>query len=296
MDRRVGGALLLAIVMIVAVVLPNLHPKAIAGRAGMAAVPPVPYVGECLLQPPPDPSVVSPGQSFRLGRCSGTHYGEVAEVVLIGAAHADRMGGRLPENKPCSDETGYLGWSPTVPALPGVQWRPIDVPVFDLSPSDLQRAFGQNWVVCLVTPSTPGASYSGSIRNAMATGRLPDAFAECLTTISALLPATSCSTPHRFEAFGFAELPLAYRDQAGLDATCRAIVKSSTRMADATAGGALTIRAAPFHWDPAGDPAAGFPNHPADQAAEAVCVAGVTGSRLLAGTLFGIDARPLPWA
>ncbi len=260
-------------------------------------IPAPPRVGQCLLQPPPNPAVVvGGGGSYRLGRCSASHYGEVAEVVDGTKAKVQTPAGLAYSLPPCADESAYLGWAPPVPARPQVRWRSIEVNTITMDPTVLQRAFGQHWVICVVIPSTPGASYRGSVKNALSTGRLPASYAQCVISLRSPNWETPCDQPHRYEIFGTAVLSDGYRDQRSLDADCLAIVRSSSGMADVTAAGALAVTAVPFHWDAVGDQQPGWPAVQADQAAEAVCAIGATGSRVLTGTLFGIGAHPLPWA
>ncbi|MET3807315.1 hypothetical protein ABIB25_004338 [Nakamurella sp. UYEF19] len=299
-DRRVRGALMLALVMLAAIVVPNAVGRTVSGTAVLGRIPAEPRVGQCLLQTPPEPGVAAGRSwSFRLGGCSGAHYGEVSEVLLdpastgTGPATADQPTYSL---KPCGDGSAYLGWSPPVKSSDAVRWRSIELTVITLNPTKLQVAFGQHWIVCVVTPSTEGASYTGSVRGALSTGRLPALFGQCLTTVAVLSATIDCAQAHRYEVFALADVSTAFRDQPALDSDCRAFVASATHLADLTAGGALRVAAVPFHFDATGNPRPGLSSNPPDMAVEAMCTIGVTGTRLLAGTLFGIGSGPLPWA
>jgi hypothetical protein len=294
-DRRVKGILLLAVVLLAAVVLPNLSAQRLAGVPILGTVPAPPHVGQCLLQSPASGSRRGSGGTYHLGRCTTTHYGEVAEVVSGATINARSTGDLAPVNA-CGDQNAYLGWSSPVTATAQVQWRPIDLTVMSMNPTPVQRAFGQRWVVCVVSPATAGASYTGSVRGALATGRLPSSFAHCLSSATTTDSAVPCDEPHPVEIFGTAEISTTFRDQAALDADCQVIAKSVIRRSDPTAGGALTIKATPFHWDSTGDPETGFSDLRGDLGAGAVCTARVSGVRLLDDTLFGLGSRPLPWA
>jgi hypothetical protein len=300
MDRRIKGVLLLAVVLLAAVVLPNLVPRTVGGAAEIGSIPVPPRVGQCLLQSPRAASGRGNGNSYQLGRCTTLHYGEVAEVVSDATAGA-RSTGDLASARSCGDESSYLGWSPSVPPTAQVRWRTIDLTVINMDPTPVQRAYGQRWSVCVVAPATVGSGYLGSVRNAMTTGRLPAAFAQCLTSRGLTAPtdagsAVSCDRPHPAEVFGTAELASNYQGQRVLDANCLTIARSATRMSDPTAGGALRIQALPFHWDVSGDAKPGLSTGSTTLGAEALCTATVAGHRLLGGSLFGLGTRPLPWA
>ncbi len=294
-DRRVKGVVLLAVVLLAAVVLPNLVPRTVRGTAVLGQVPVPPHVGQCLLQSPQADGRRGTGTSYRLGGCTTQHYGEVAELVSD-ATIAARSTGDLASANACADEDAYLGWASPVVATSRVDWRPIDLTVITMDPTPVQRAFGQHWLVCVVFPATAGTSYTGSVHGALASGRLPSAFAQCLGWRSAAAATVPCDGPHPVEVFGTAELSPVYRDQTALDADCLRIATSAMRRADPTAGGTLTVSALPFHRDATGRKQPGFSVHPDDLGAGALCTAGVKGSRLLDGSLFGLGTNTLPWA
>lgn len=290
------GVLMLVLVLFTATVVPNLQPKTVAGRAHIGAVPPAPHIGQCLLQNPPDPAVLGSEQrSYRLGTCAGPHYGEVARMA---ESSTDQQAATVEtRSDPCSDVSDYLRWAPPVPSIPNVRWQPISVSVVKMVPGALQSAFGQRWVACVVTPPIAGTSYSGSIRNGLSNGRLPTAFASCHLSISVDQSGLiACRRPHRYEIFAYAMLSGGYRDQRSLDLACREIVTASTGRADPTAAGALSIAATPFALDSAGQARPGYPDALMNPDAEAVCAVGVTGSRMLGGSLVGIAEKSLPWA
>ena len=285
---------MLALVLFAAIVLPNLHTKAIAGSAAMGPVPPAPKVGQCLLQDPPDPSEqVRREQPFRLGSCKIAHYGEVAEVVQDAAASVDPS---ALAKDPCGTQAAYLGWSAPSPAVRGVTWQPITVPVIKMVPVARQQSSGQKWVACVVTPANAGVSYTGSVKNALATGLLPAAFAACQVGVVALDGSVTCDIAHRYEVFATATLAAGETNQQQLDADCRAIVVRATGRADPTAAGALTVKTYPFHRDSTGSSQAGFADPESNPGSESVCAVGVSGPQRLKGSLYGIGEKALPWA
>lgn len=291
-DRRIVGLLVVGLVIAAMLAVAGLQGHTVPGSAALGRVPGAPRIGQCLLQAPPEQGGAGAGRSYRLGGCSSTHYGEVAQVS--GATGAD-TGGPADTRADCADPAGFLGWSPPATATP-VHWKPIDVKVIVMSPTALQRAFGQHWVVCVVAPLVSGAAYTGSVRGVLTTGRVPVAFAECTAGLYVLTGSIPCDQPHPYELFASAELPVSFDDQSRLDADCRVIAGAATRLPDVTAGGALDVRAVPFHQNADGATVTGLPDGPSDVGAQAVCLIGVTGNRLLRGSLFGLGTAPLPWA
>lgn len=305
------GVLMLALALFTAAVVPNLQAKAVAGRARIGAVPPPPHLGQCLLQNPPDPTILPSAQrSYRLGNCSGAHYGEVARIIASASARPNSIGGSAAGSTaagsttgsaagddPCADVSEYLGWKPPIASTTNVSWQPISVSVINMVPVALQTAFGQHWVACVITPRVTGASYAGSIRNALSSGKLPTVFANChLSPVVGQAGLIACRLPHRYEIFGYAKLSGGYHDQNALDLECRKIVTAAISRSDPSVGGQLRISSVPFHRDAAGNPQAGYPLRAADSDAEGICAAGVTGSRFLVGSLFGLGEQPLPWS
>lgn len=283
-DNRTAGLLVVGLALVAILTIAGLQPHAVSGRAEMGRVPGAPRIGQCLLQAPDEGGG---GQSFRLGSCGTRHYGEVAQVSELSGA--DDAGAR------CADPADFLGWSPPAASAAHVQWQPIDVNLLRMTPTRLQRSFGQHWVVCVVTPLISGAAYTGSVRGVLATGRVPVAFAECIAALY-LSGSVPCDQPHPYELFASAVLPVTFRNQSGLDADCRSIAARATRMPDLTAGGALDVRAVPFHQNADGATVNGLPDGTGDVGAQALCLVGVTGERLLRGSLFGLGTGPLPWA
>lgn len=286
-DSRIAGLLMVGLALVAVLAITGMQTHAVPGTPELGRVPGAPRVGQCLLQAPPEGGTGA-GASYRLGTCSTTHYGEVAQVSGVT--------GPLEAGAKCADPADFLGWSPPAKSVAKVRWRPIDVNVITMSPTALQQAFGQHWVVCVVTPLISGSAYTGSVRGVLATGRVPVAFAECTAGLYVLTGSIPCDQPHPYELFASAELPVSFRDQSGLDADCRVIAATATRIPDLTAGGALDVRAVPFHQNADGATVTGLPDGPSDVGAQAVCLIGVTGDRLLRGSLFGLGTAPLPWA
>jgi len=294
MDRRMQGVLVLILVLFGAVVVPSLAPKAIAGSATLGRIPPAPRVGTCLLQDPPDLATAVQRQLvYHLGSCVTAHFGEVALVVENASGVVQGSGLSSLKKDPCADQSAYLGWTPPTTIVAGLRWRPINVPVINMVPGTLQRNFGQKWVACVVTPSTSGTSYVGSVKDALHTGKLPAAFAACQFELALNhVGLVNCSQPHRFETFAYAQLSGGFHDPQVLASDCLKIAQLSTSRSDPSFGGALTIGTTAFHFDAAGHQQPGLGDAADDS--EAVCAAQVTGARLLSRSLFGIGDQALP--
>ena len=88
-DRRKWGVLVLAVVLFAAILVPNLHPKSVSGKASAGGVVPgPPSVGTCLQQAPDGmPWAYDNSVQFmtiptvKWGDCDGSHFGEVTQVL-----------------------------------------------------------------------------------------------------------------------------------------------------------------------------------------------------------------------
>src|SRR6476619_2354163 len=118
MDRRVWGTALVALVLMAALVVPNLAGRRIVGSAAPIPVPDPPRVGQCLL------AAVDGGRSVLefnqvtvaaagVGSCGEQNYGEV--VAVAGDVHSfpstvkNRAG--HPEPLACQPAARrYVGW------------------------------------------------------------------------------------------------------------------------------------------------------------------------------------------
>ena len=326
MDRRWPGLLVLLVVLLVAVMVPNVVGKPVAGRPQAERVAGPPAIGDCLTL---EPEVVSRGRGSAevVPRspqpCNADHYAEVVAVIhgvpaagqgASGRATADQ-GATVTDDRnrvACSDAVWrYLGvpvGADHVPVL-DTYWSPVAfADARSFGPLPRQRSSGQTWVACVLhLADTSGwpISYVGSSRNGYAAGTVPTAFALCLYSRNLNSGAAgTCGAPHPMEVFAATSTAKPGLSQQLLDVSCRRIVDRLTKMPDPTAGGRLEVRALTIH-----DPAkavpvtAGVTRTPTpglgtaeDQSGFAACVVVAPGSGQLSGSLLGLATKPVPWA
>lgn len=278
MPRRVTGALILLVGLTVALVLPAVVGRPIAGTAGRPPVPEPPVVGDCLTAPPeraasplilPVAPATAPVAACTSG---GTSFGEVVLVTrastpaALAAVEWDDCGAPLQT---------YLGW-------PSSRWRPAQSAVLALlGPDAEQVAVRQAWVACAITTGPPG--YPGSVRDGF--GPAADRYGDCDPTRPFDPAPRPCDEPHDQEAIGRAVV--GYDDLAGLDQSCTDLVRQRTGLADPTAGGRLAVLVAPV------DPNTVPPDVSAGGQAM-TCGIRVVGTGKLTASLVGIGDRPLP--
>lgn len=262
MTRRWWGALIVAVVLIAAVVVPNVPGRRIAGDpvAGLVAGPP--SAGDCVTwmadpwprfdRPAPQVDDVLDYPTATTGPCPGPDGGPVVgEVVSVDAT--DPPPARISATDYLSglsqcpiDAIGYTGSiAPVVDVGGGVSVVWAAQPEFRytrVGPDRAQRAQGQHWSACLIG-ADDGSPYRGRLRDVLTAGTLPPPFGSCLAAPD---PATAelvpCDRPHAAELIGTARLgprPVT-RDQ--LQRACVAFAGRSLRTADPTRGGAIGIR------------------------------------------------------
>lgn len=164
-----------------------------------------------------------------------------------------------------------------------------------IGPTSRQRATGQSWVACVITPANgqaaTSARYSRSVRDPLDGGVLPVAFATWSNTVNAAgtLPGP-CDRPHHAEGFGVATTSPG-DTQPGLDASYLKLVKWLMRTPDPTRAELLGVRALTTHPDASGTDVEGLGSN-----GDALCIVEPATDRNLHGTLIGLGVNPVPWA
>lgn len=303
-SRSAGLAVMLATFLAVAI-LANVE-----GRRGVtgSAVPGPPIIGACLLDQTDETGGWGFGKppypALHVAPCSGPRWGEVVSVLpnaltsSTSVLTTDASGTQVTDNPVqhrCDDSKFvYLG----VGAVSRPQFGSWFLRTGDIAavgPSAVQRAAGQSWVACIVTPRNGHSAtrYTGSVRNILVNGALPVAFATCSQLAlgpAGILPAR-CDQAHRVEIFGYATTSL--RDtQAQLNASCLELVRSLMRNSDPTKKGLLRIRAFTTHIDLS----TGATTEGLGSNGDATCIVGSFDQHQLIGTLFGLGRNPIPWA
>ncbi len=296
MGRRQWGFLVLAGAVIVALVFSGVQPRRVAGAAHAEPVPGRPDLGDCLLESPTTGGGTATGakRSFRLGSaanggCAAAHYGEIVQLMLSGGTGSD-VG--------CGRADGYLGWTP----LPRgdfnwINWFSLDSTVVPLGPSQRQRAAGQNWAACAALPDgNPGDSYTGSVRNVYAGGRLPSAFGRCSISLNPnRFDKVRCSEPHGYEILSVATVVDPGETQDDVDRSCAAIVDKLTGITSSSTKAQLKVETLMYHFVNGGEAAPGLQESGDGAGGEAVCGVSGVGGRSFVGSLFGLGSNPIPW-
>ena len=307
MDRRVWGTALVALVLVAALVVPNLAGRRIAGTAAPIPVPDPPRVGQCLL------AAVDGGRSALefnqvtvaaagVGPCGEQNFGEVVAVASDVHTFPSTVSNRTshPEPLACQPTARrYLGWDVAADELSVGEsggtgsvservlgpWRPVSTTSIALyGPNLWQYMSGQHWLACVLLPRD--APYAGSVRGGPP-GPASSAYASCWNR-GGFVPreAVACKRPHMGETFGVARLN--DTDRAALDGACGDLVRSATGMTDPGRAGALVVEVLIGG-------STGTGSQPGS-AGQASCTISVRGDRLLTQSLTGIDDGPLPWA
>lgn len=315
MHRQRVGLVIIAVAGALVAVVAGLRPHQVNGAAQAMPVPGPPAVGDCVVNPVPDPirSVhapvtaesggavpVYPAQQIR--PCLGVRYGEITAVIaipkpaVVTGDHADDRFLDDPNRSSCFIAAEqYLGMTtpPTQRFWPGTDLQFTSA----LSrPSPRQQAAGQRWAACIVTlptseQATAASQYGSSIRDAVHTGRYRDQLGTCVPSVDWAGGFIICSQPHALEVMGYNDSgdQVVTRDQ--VQRSCQQLVHQVTAMADPTAGGALSIQIGVTDNNGTPDRSSQVPAHSAVS-----CGVATTGNRTLRGSLIALGRQPIPWA
>lgn len=282
-DRRVLGALALALALVAAVATPGLAGRPTSGTAVVGTIPEAPKAGQCRAPLSAPAELNSRVDRVPLVECSEPHSAEIIHVgELTGDTYPDG-GQRSRSLSRAQDACDDLA----LRYVAGVRSDDIEHRVTPrylarvTVPHELQWREGQRWYSCQVAPDTSffPMSYSGSVRLAMLTVP-PPLFAACANSLARIAPVP-CDRPHAGEQLTFEGPEAGFTDyvlggDAG-DRYCGPIAAGVLGVADPTYGGKLTIR----FWRMDGG---------------ASCWAFSTDGQLLTGTLIGLGNGPLPYA
>lgn len=324
-DRRWSGAGVIAFIAVAAVVAPNVPTRVVAGIPVVGSVPGPPAVGDCLLEPWVQwgafgPDGVPNHSPLRTAPCRGEKFGEVTDVVPDGLAQTvtseevlDEDGGTIrtvisdPVSTRCSQAQGrYLGLAQDRQALRGrsVEWfPPFRATPVTVGPTLVQRAAGQSWVACVVTPwSLDGESpaYTGSVRR-IGDSPLPAVFGVCWPIVAGFGEGegVECSEPHQVEVLGYFGGLVKDLAPFDLEESCRQHAAALLAMAEPTAGGALETSLLLRYYAPSSEfglgPAPTSTPSSENNQVTATCFVSTTTDRRIVGTLVGLGTAPVPW-
>ena len=195
--------MVVAVVLLAAIVVPNLSTDRVAGQPVARKLSGPPSVGACVTRMA-DPWRIfdEPGSgtssvtvlddidypSAEYGRCDGPIVGEVVSVD-----ESARPPARISVTNyqtgisPCAiDAISYTGSIPPVveraQGQPGIVWAPQqNFEYTTVGPDRAQRVAGQAWSACIIGPND-GQDYIGHLEHVLTDGWLPPAFGACLTS------------------------------------------------------------------------------------------------------------------
>lgn len=313
MGRRVGGLVIVLLVLLAAAIVPSALGRTVAGRAVLVPVKGPPAVGDCLTVPGTSGRVQGQGATYAtqsLAACSGSRYGEVVAVIDDARSHDPAVPtiqtpsdsstvSDDPNQQTCSDaELRYVGVPTTARPAAIAEWGPVTgIEVEPTGPDELQKKFGQSWVACVlyVNGGSGSVSYAGTAKNAFTTGELPAAFAVCVSSADLMTAApVPCHGAHTVEAFAVRGTGHPGLTQQSLDTSCLAVVARMTKLSDPTAAGQLEVGAIAIHDGPSGASVPGL-GGPTDGSGFAACVAVSPAGRTLTASLLALHGRPIPW-
>lgn len=278
--RRAAGALILVVGLTVALVLPAVAGRRIAGTPGRPPIPAPPAVGDCLTEPPDfaaSPLMLSVVLATApVATCTDGPRSSFGEVVMVtGASTPPEALDAFGYDDCVAPMQEYLGWPPS-------RWWPAGAAALVLlGPDAEQVAVGQSWIACAMVTGPDG--YSGSVRDGF--GPAADQYGDCDPTRRFDQAPRPCDEPHTEEVIGRAVV--GFDDLTGLEESCADLVRRRTGLTDPTAGGRLAVRVAPV------DPNTVPPDVSAG-GQTMTCGVRVVGDGTLTAALTGIGDRPLP--
>jgi len=302
MGRRGTGLVVLLLALAVAVIIPNLTPKHIAGVASVTPPPLPPAVGDCILETfstgsemTPTPKGLQPTYSHpSTGPCHGTVYGQVSMLItnptlLVkpDGSERDPNYNRCPgngdyEDLPAGSDAGtaYGHWN--VQLLAGT---------YLIGPTPRQAAAGQHWAACVIALSQDQTSQARGFAEPISQWRhsrqIAEAVGQCMLATSSG-GGTDCSITHAVEDFGYTTGPFT----PDLATSCRKLVEDLTGMTDSTAGGQLNVEV--LSYDANGNQVTTAKQRTQNDTNQ-VCTVNGGGRSFLKGTLLALGGRPVPF-
>lgn len=256
--QRWWGVAVVALVLLVAIIVPNVPARRAAGQPMVGTMPDPPSPGDCVVSmsdpwvhfdnPSPLTEDVFSYPTATLGPCAGPIVGEIVSVT-VGARTATQISANdyLTQISPCLIDTiAYTGSIPPVVQTsdrPGILWSPrLNFEYTTIGPGIGQRASGQQWSACVIGAGH-GASFVGRLQNVLTDGRLPSSFGSCLTSgdPNDRLEAP-CDRPHAAEVLGMTNLGPVWVSAADARQACAVFAGRALRTADPTRGGEIAVQ------------------------------------------------------
>jgi len=301
MYRRLVGGLLFAVVLTLAIVVPNLGGRRIEGTGTPIHFPADPQVGDCLLESLNDVILIQPTSSGSslvptFAPCGDRNAG--GQVVAVVRATGDvpaRIRRAATSGVDCYQSSlqdsglvlvgGRYVLADHSPADP-VNWNlTINARTAWVVPGPLLRAAGQDWVACVAAPLS-GATFRGQLAGAFSGGTLPDEFGFCWEqSIPSAIGVVPCGSSQFAELVSLGTIPGgAGVPLADIKSSCQQLAAQVIGRSDPTASGDLAVGTSVSP-----DVAT------SSQTQRVVCYIEPL-TRPLSGTLVGLRDRPIPYS
>lgn len=303
---------MLLLALTVAVIVPNLTTKHIAGVAIVTPPPAAPVVGDCALESfntesemIQTPKGLQPIYSLQpTGPCQGTVYGQISAVIANPASTAELLdgGGLDPNYARCPGNATGEGLPPgSDDGTAHGHWLvQLATNTALIGPGPRQVSAGQHWVACIIAISQDQRTAGTQNADNQARGftepvsrwrhfpQIAEAVGQCLLTTSASFDSPNCSVTHAAESFGSTTGPLTPE----LTTTCRALAADLTGMPDPTAGGRLHVEV--LSYDANGDQIATTSQRTRADTNQ-ICTINGGGRSYLKGTILALGDHPVPF-
>lgn len=298
----------MAVVLLAAIIAPNLSSRRVAGEPVVGIVPEPPAPADCITSmadpwvhfddPSPQTDDVFPYPTATFGPCTGPIVGEVVSVT-VGAATATEISATdyLSQISPCLiDSIAYTGSIPPVVQTsdrPGTLWSPqLNFQYTTIGPGLAERAAGQRWSACVIG-SSHGSSFVGRLHDVLTDGRLPSTFGSCLTSAdpnySLQVP---CDRPHAAEVLGTTDLGPVGVPADDVQQACSVFAGRALRTSDPSRSGEIALQV-----NQSGEPAASVVRPESGQLANTFleCLAVAPSGGSFNRSLIGVGDGPLPF-
>jgi len=307
MGRRGAGLVVLLLALSVAIILPNLTPRHIAGVAAVTPTPPPPVVGDCIVEAfVTDTSMTSTPTGWQpnyshptIGLCQGTVYGQIIEVitnpVLVNQQPNNSNSGQDTNYGKCPNRARHEGLPAGSDAgtAYGHWYVSLSADTVLTGPTPRQAAAGGHWIACVISISqnqtNQARGFDAPVSQWRRSRQVAEALGQCLLIASpSIEPSADCSITHAAESFGDTFGPLTPE----LITSCRALIGDLTGMADPTGGGRLHVEV--LSYDTNGTQVTTQKQRTQTDTSQ-VCMVNGDHRSYLKGSLLALGALPVPF-
>lgn len=294
---------MIAVVVLGLFVISNLREREIDGVAVAEPVPGPPEIGDCVTTAfdPQSPEFVAPegvGQ-VRLSApetapCSDSRYGEVIRIYSNKTPAVTVSELDVPMEECFRSGYEFVGVPLAELDTADLRWYPtVRVGATLIGPNDRQEAAGQRWVACVVHPweGEGQDAYTSTLRDAVFSGVARDRLGMCTAGPDPGSGPSSCSAPH-------IEQIIANGTSGRMQHPRHQILESCERLMIELTGSHLTADVGLRLRIEVMIPETGIDSteNLVQPESALMCIVEAVGDRQLAGGLFGLGDRPIPWA